>query len=347
MVARRPARVLLSGQAWHLLDAAARTDAQPDRVARRGVARRRRRHAGSPPAATAAAAGRATASRSSSTTATTCGSSSPTAAGAQPHRRRGRKTRTELRVQRLEADETKRRRARHRPGKPLFLRARQRGDARHRASIRDALRPARHRRSGCSGATRAIASPAAREDADVVLVSASRFDEFPDLHATDSTFKTLAKVTNGGAQMQPFAWGTSELVRFERRRRAAQGGAVQAGELRPEEEVPDDRLHLRAAVAEPAQLREPGARHIINLAYYASNGYLVLMPDIVYTDRPAGPERAQVRAAGDPGGGRQGLVDEKRASASRATPGAATRSPTWSRRPTASAPSRRARRWPT
>ena len=38
-----------------------------------------------------------------------------------------------------------------------------------------------------------------------------------------------------------------------------QGRALQAGELRRLEEVPADRLHLRAALAEPAQLRQPDA----------------------------------------------------------------------------------------
>ena len=44
-------------------------------------------------------------------------------------------------------------------------------------------------------------------DADVVLLAASRFDEYPDLHVTDSTFKSLSKVSNGGAQMQPVHLG--------------------------------------------------------------------------------------------------------------------------------------------
>ena len=74
---------------------------------------------------------------------------------------------------------------------------------------------------------------------------------------------------------------------------------------------------------------DPRPRHIINLSYYASNGYLVFMPDIVYTIGYPGPERAEVRAARRPGGGRQGLRGREEPSAFRATVGAATRSPTW------------------
>ena len=50
----------------------------------------------------------------------------------------------------------------------------------------------------------------------------------------------------------------------------------------------------------------------INFAYYVSNGYLILTPDIVYTTRPPGPDRAQVRVAGHRGGGSIRLTSTRR-----------------------------------
>ena len=43
---------------------------------------------------------------------------------------------------------------------------------------------------------------------DVLIVAASRFDEFPDLQVTDSTFRAPRKVTDGDAQTQAVPWGT-------------------------------------------------------------------------------------------------------------------------------------------
>ena len=50
---------------------------------------------------------------------------------------------------------------------------------------------------------------------------------------------------------------------------------------------------------------------VINPIWYASNGYLVLMPDIAYKIGSPGQSALQVRVAGDPGGGGQGLRRRK------------------------------------
>ena len=90
--------------------------------------------------------------------------------------------------------------------------------------------------------------PVKAKDADVYLLTAQTFSEFPDLVTTDGSFKELRKVSDANPQKANLLWGTSEVVQYqERRRRAADGRAVQAGELRPDEEVSDDGLHLRAA----------------------------------------------------------------------------------------------------
>lgn len=121
-------------------------------------------------------------------------------------------------------------------------------------------------------------------EADVFLVGASRFDEFPDVHVTDSSFKTLTRVTNGGAQMQPFIWGKAELVSF----RNADGVALQAGLIKPENFDPKKKYPMIVYIYEMLSQNlhnfvNPGPGTSINFAYYASNGYLILTPDIVYT----------------------------------------------------------------
>jgi dipeptidyl aminopeptidase/acylaminoacyl peptidase len=199
----------------------------------------------------------------------------------------GRKARIEFRIQRLEAEDEGDGERGFDPAKPLYLRA-----------VSDETRASGIYRDGLTGggapqrllwgdksyrvATRA-------SDADVVLVAASRFDEYPDLHTTDSTFKSLAKVTTGGAQMQPFTWGTSELVSF----RNTDGVPLKAALYKPSNFDPKKRYPLLVYIYEGLSQNvhnfvNPAPGHNINFAYYVSNGYLVLTPDIVYTEGQPG-----------------------------------------------------------
>ena len=122
------------------------------------------------------------------------------------------------------------------------------------------------------------------KEADVFLVTAQRFDEFPDVHVTDSTFRVLTRVTNGGAQMAPFTWGKAELVDF----RNSDGVALQGGLIKPDNFDPKKKYPMIVYIYEMLSQNvhnfvNPAPGTSINFAYYASNGYLILTPDIVYT----------------------------------------------------------------
>ncbi len=95
-------------------------------------------------------------------------------------------------------------------------------------------------------AAKSFSAPVKAKDADVYLLTEQTFNEFPDLLTTDGTFKELRKVSNANPQKAQFVWGTSELVQLQECRwRGAAGGALQAREFRPAQEVPHDGLHLR------------------------------------------------------------------------------------------------------
>jgi dipeptidyl aminopeptidase/acylaminoacyl peptidase len=199
----------------------------------------------------------------------------------------GRKGKIEFRVQRLEADEDEETDRGLDASRPLFLMATSE-ETRATGLFRDSL-------SGDAAPQRLIWGDksfrvAARAgDADVVLLSASRFDEYPDLHVTDSTFKTLTKVTNGGAQTARFTWGTGELVSF----RNTDGVALKAALYKPEGFDPKKKYPLIVYIYEGLSQNvhsfvDPRPSHNINFAYYVSNGYLVLTPDIVYTEGQPG-----------------------------------------------------------
>jgi dipeptidyl aminopeptidase/acylaminoacyl peptidase len=120
--------------------------------------------------------------------------------------------------------------------------------------------------------------------ADVLLLTASRFDEFPDVHTTDASFTIPAKVTGGGAQLAPFLWGQGELISF----RNADGVPLRAALYKPADFDPAKKYPLIVYIYERLSqnvhtFTAPAPGHNINPSVYTSNGYLLLMPDIVYT----------------------------------------------------------------
>lgn len=133
-------------------------------------------------------------------------------------------------------------------------------------------------------AAKDFSAPTKANDADVLLLTASRFDEYPDLLVTNSNFKDLKKVSNAGEQMKPFLWGKSELIQFKNT-----DGVTLSGILtKPENFDPTKKYPLMVYIYEKLsqnvhQFVAPAPSHRVNPSLYASNGYLVLQPDIVYT----------------------------------------------------------------
>ena len=128
------------------------------------------------------------------------------------------------------------------------------------------------------------------KDADVLLLTASRFDEYPDLWVTDSSFRSPAKVTHGGSQKDPFLWGRGELIRFKN----SDGVPLRAALYKPDNFDPKKKYPMLVYIYERLSQNvnnfvEPRPGHNINFAHYVSNGYVILTPDIVYTIGSPGP----------------------------------------------------------
>ncbi|MEO6005106.1 MAG: prolyl oligopeptidase family serine peptidase [Opitutus sp.] len=122
------------------------------------------------------------------------------------------------------------------------------------------------------------------QDDGTLLLTASRFDEFPDLYTTDSSFKSPRKVSNGGAQLDPFLWGSDELIHY----RSSDGVALDAMLCKPANFDPRKKYPMIVYIYErlSANLHrffEPAPLAVIEPSFYTSNGYIVLMPDIAYT----------------------------------------------------------------
>jgi len=128
------------------------------------------------------------------------------------------------------------------------------------------------------------ADPTKAKNAERYLFAASRFDEFPDLLVSGADFKDIKKISSANPQMSQFVWGKSELIRFKN----SDGVPLTAMLIKPENFDPNKKYPMMVYIYEKLSQNvhrfvNPSPGTSINPTYYASNGYVVLMPDIVYT----------------------------------------------------------------
>jgi len=133
-------------------------------------------------------------------------------------------------------------------------------------------------------APRSFSQPTKAKDAETLFLTASRFDEYPDLLVTDGTFQSLRKVSEAGKQLDPFLWGKAELIQYRNTNGLPLSGIL----IKPANFDPTRKYPLMVYLYEKLsnglhRFVAPGPGTSINPSLYASNGYVVLMPDIVYT----------------------------------------------------------------
>jgi dipeptidyl aminopeptidase/acylaminoacyl peptidase len=122
------------------------------------------------------------------------------------------------------------------------------------------------------------------KDADVVMVTATTFRDQPDIQITDSTFRQMKKATDANPQQAGILWGSGELIKY----RNDDGVELQAAVYKPENFDPQRKYPMMVYLYERLSQNvnnfvKPAPGHSINLAYYVSNGYVVITPDIIYT----------------------------------------------------------------
>ena len=167
------------------------------------------------------------------------------------------------------------------PASPLLLRA-ENEETRETGFYRDRIGGGLPER--LLMAARAFSVPTKARNAETLFLTASRFDEYPDLHVTDGTFQSLRKVSEAGRQIDPFQWGKAELIRY----RNTNGQSLSGILIKPADFDPNRKYPLMVYIYEKLsdglhRFVPPAPGTSINPSFYASNGYVILMPDIVYT----------------------------------------------------------------
>ena len=161
-------------------------------------------------------------------------------------------------------------------------------------------------------AAKDFSPPIKAKDADVLLTSSQTFAQFPDLLITSSTFANLQKVSDANPQQSSLLWGTDELIAYE----SLDGIPLQGILYKPANFDPSHKYPMITYFYEKLSntlnhFVDPRPMDSINIAYYVSNGYLVFVPDIVYTIGYPGQSALKCVLAGVNKVASLGFLDEK------------------------------------
>jgi len=128
------------------------------------------------------------------------------------------------------------------------------------------------------------------KNADVYIHTEQRFDEFPDLWVSGADLAAARKVSDANPQQAEYNWGKAELIEYTN----ADGKVLPAVLIKPEDFDPSKKYPLMVYIYETNALAlhryfPPSPGTSINFTRYASNGYVILSPDIVYEIGYPGP----------------------------------------------------------
>ncbi len=126
--------------------------------------------------------------------------------------------------------------------------------------------------------------PVKAKHAGTLIWRKESFRVYPDLYVSAGDFSDVRKISHANPQQKDYLWGTVQLVQWVTfNGDTLQGLLYKPGNFRPDKKYPmlvyfyerySDRLHRYYA---PRPIRS-----VINFSYYASNGYVIFVPDIKY-----------------------------------------------------------------
>ena len=127
--------------------------------------------------------------------------------------------------------------------------------------------------------------PTKAKHADTFVFTSQTFYDYPDYYTTGADFAEIKRATDINRSIREYNWGRSELVNFK----SADGTPLSGVLVKPENFDPSKKYPMVVYLYERLsqnvnQFAVPNVTRgqVINPTFYASNGYLVLMPDIAY-----------------------------------------------------------------
>ncbi len=130
----------------------------------------------------------------------------------------------------------------------------------------------------------AYSYPLKAKDAPEIIWRKESFRVYPDLYVSNLKFSDARKISDANPQQKNYLWGTVNLVQWVTfNGDTMQGLLYKPANFNPNKKYPmlvyfyerySNRLHYYYS---PRPIRS-----VINFSYYASNGYLIFVPDIKY-----------------------------------------------------------------
>lgn len=124
--------------------------------------------------------------------------------------------------------------------------------------------------------------------ADVLLFTRQSYEEFPDLWVSDFELSAPRRISDVNPQVKEFAWGSAEQVEWQ----SLDGVPLQGVLIKPGNYEPGKRYPVLVYFYEKFSQRlhefnQVAVNHRPCFPFYASSGYALFLPDIVYeTGRP-------------------------------------------------------------
>lgn len=120
-------------------------------------------------------------------------------------------------------------------------------------------------------------------DAEVYIHTEQRFDEFPDLWTSGPDLAAARRASRANPQQAEYNWGRAERIEYTN----ADGKRLPAVLIKPEDFDPARKYPLLVYIYETQAVGlhryyAPAPGTSVNFTRYASNGYVILSPDIVY-----------------------------------------------------------------
>ena len=122
--------------------------------------------------------------------------------------------------------------------------------------------------------------------ADKYIYTRENYEVFPDIWATDASFKKSVQLTQGIRQQEPYIWGTAELISWT----SLDGKALEGVIYKPANFDPNKKYPMivnfyeRNSETLHAYHMPEAHRSTIDYSMYLSNGYIVFNPDVRYRD---------------------------------------------------------------
>ncbi|MBT8384157.1 MAG: prolyl oligopeptidase family serine peptidase, partial [Bacteroidia bacterium] len=119
---------------------------------------------------------------------------------------------------------------------------------------------------------------------DKIIFTRESFNEFPDIHYSDMSFKNLVRISNANPQQSDYLWGSIELMKWT----SLDGMELTGMLVKPENFDPQKKYPMIVNFYEKSSNNlhrhwapSPG-RSTINYSFYTSRGYVIFNPDVHY-----------------------------------------------------------------